>query len=109
MATILMADDYPDIVRLLRMCLRKEGHNVITALDGAEAWELIQRERPDLVLLDVMMPGLDGFRVLNRIRTHPALRDTLVVMLTASVDPQDVTLGLDIGADCYLTKPFRCD
>src|SRR5436853_7593547 len=105
MAKILMADDHPDTVRLLWMCLRGQGNTLFAASDGVEAWELIRKERPDLVVLDVMMPRLDGFRVLNRIRTDPDLRDTLVVMLTAMADLHDMVLGLDIGADCYLTKP----
>jgi DNA-binding response OmpR family regulator len=107
MAKILLADDHPHTVRLLQRCLQDGGYTLLTAGDGAEALEVLQAERPDLVILDVVMPRVDGFRVLSRIRADPALRDTLVVMLTAKAEPEEMALGLDIGADCYLTKPFR--
>ena len=69
----------------------------------------VQRERPDLVILDVKMPELDGYRVLHRIKSDPELRGTVVVMLTVHDQPEDMVLGLDIGADYYLSKPFRPD
>jgi DNA-binding response OmpR family regulator len=107
MGKILLADDHPDIVRLLQIALKKDGHTILTAFDGLEAIETIQSERPDLVILDVVMPGLDGFRVLNRVKTDPELLHTVVVMLTVRDQPEDVALGLDVGADFYLSKPFR--
>jgi DNA-binding response OmpR family regulator len=107
MARILLADDHPQIVRLLQHCLGREGHTLLTALDGARALELIRQERPDLVILDVVMPELDGYRVLSRMRADPELRGIPVVMLTARTEPEEMTLGLDIGADCYLGKPVR--
>jgi len=107
MGTILLADDHPDIVRLLQIALKSDGYTILTAFDGLEALETVERERPELVILDVVMPGLDGFRVLNRIKTDPALRETVVVMLTDRDQPEDVALGLDVGADFYLSKPFR--
>lgn len=109
MPKILLVDDHPDIVRLLQMCLRADGYTLLTAHDGEQALEIIQAELPDLVVLDVVMPKLDGYRVLNRIKTDPALRHILVVLLTVKDEPEDLTLGLDIGADYYLTKPFRPD
>ena len=107
MSKILLADDHPDIVRLLEIALRAEGHTILTAYDGAQALEAVQAERPDLVILDVMMPQVDGFRVLNRIKTDPELRHITVVMLTVRDQPEDMALGLDIGADYYVPKPFR--
>ena len=107
MAKILLADDHPDIVRLLQLSLAAERHTVLTAYDGAAALQTAQAERPDVVILDVVMPELDGLRVLNRIKSDPALRHTSVVMLTVKDHPEDVTLGLDIGADYYLSKPFK--
>jgi len=107
MGKILVVDDHPDIVRLLEISLRSEGHEICTAGDGTEALRKVHEERPDLVILDVMMPGVDGYRVLNRIKTSPELCRTVVVMLTVRDQPEDVTLGLDIGADFYLTKPFK--
>jgi DNA-binding response OmpR family regulator len=107
MAKILLADDHPDIVRLLELALNAGNHTILTAFDGAAAWRLAQEERPDVVVLDIAMPKLDGIRVLNRIKTDPELRETVVVMLTVRDQPEDVTLGLDVGADFYLSKPFK--
>jgi DNA-binding response OmpR family regulator len=107
MPKILLADDHPDIRRLLEVSLRCEGHTILMAQDGQEALQIIHEELPDLVLLDVVMPEVDGFRVLNRIKTDPKLWKTQVVMLTVRDDPQDMTLGLDMGADYYLGKPFK--
>lgn len=107
MGKVLLVDDHPDIVRLLSLALRGEGHTILTCGDGLSAMELVRAERPDVVVLDVVMPGLDGLRVLNRIKTDPALQDTTVVMLTVRDHPEDMALGLDVGADYYLCKPFR--
>jgi DNA-binding response OmpR family regulator len=107
MGKILLADDHRDIVRLLELALRGDGHQILVAHDGVTALELAQAERPELMILDVHMPELDGLRVLSRIKTDPVLRDTVVVMLTVLDHPTDVALGLDIGADYYLGKPFR--
>jgi DNA-binding response OmpR family regulator len=109
MGKILLVDDHPDIVRLLQMSLRGEGHAIFVAHDGEEALEQLRKEQPDMVFLDVIMPKLDGFRVLNRIKSDPELRNTVVVMLTVRDQPEDVTLGLDVGAEFYMTKPFRPD
>jgi two-component system alkaline phosphatase synthesis response regulator PhoP len=106
---ILLVDDHPDIVRLLQYSLRDAGHQVLTALGGERALELVRQERPEVVVLDVVMPDLDGYRVLNRIKTDPELRHTMVIMLTVKDQAEDVALGLDIGADFYLSKPFRPD
>ena len=109
MGKILLADDHPQIVRLLQMSLQRDGHTILTASNGVEALELARAEHPNLLILDVKMPELDGFRVLHRIKEDPALQDIIVVMLTVQHDPSDVTLGLEIGADYYLGKPFRPD
>lgn len=106
MAKILLADDHPHILRLLQIPLLAEGHTVLTAQDGLEALRLVQAERPDVVVLDVMMPELDGLRVLSRIKNDPSLCEIPVVMLTARDLSEDQRLGLDLGADCYLCKPF---
>jgi DNA-binding response OmpR family regulator len=107
MGKILLVDDHHDIVRLLEMALLPEGHTILKAHDGAEALRKVREERPDLVILDVVMPEPDGIRVLNRIKLDPDLRETIVVMLTVRDQPEDLTLGLDVGADYYLCKPFR--
>ena len=107
MAKILLVDDHPDVIRLLTMALREDGHELLGCGDGATALRLLEEERPDIVILDIVMPEPDGLRVLNRVKTDPRLHTTTVVMLTALCQPEDVTLGLDVGADYYLSKPFR--
>lgn len=107
MNTLLLADDDAVLVRLLSNCLSHDGHRVLTAPDGQRALDLIQQERPHLVVLDVNMPYVDGFRVLHRLRQDPELRDTHVVMLTGHDSPEDVRLGLELGADFYLAKPVH--
>ncbi len=107
MGKILLVDDHPHIVRLLQMALTAEGHEVISAGNGLEALEKVEAERPDVVILDVVMPELDGIRVLNRIKTDPNLCDTVVVMLTVKVTTEDIALASGIGADYYLGKPFN--
>ncbi len=107
MSKILLVDDHPDILRLLQISLKSGPYHVITASDGLQALELARSERPALMILDVVMPGLDGYRVLNRIKSDPELSSIIVVMLTVKDHPEDITLGLEIGADFYLSKPFR--
>jgi diguanylate cyclase len=107
MASILLVDDHPDIVRLLQRFIEGEGHRTRAAYDGEQALALIAEEKPDLVVLDVVMPKLDGYRVLNRIKMDPALADIIVVMLSVKDEANDMMLGLDIGADYYLGKPFK--
>src|SRR4051812_31882750 len=107
MAKILLVDDHPDVVRLLTMALREDGHELLGCGDGTEALRLVEEERPDLIILDIVMPEPDGLRVLNRIKTDPRLNTTVVVMLSARGEPEDMALGLDVGADFYLSKPFR--
>jgi DNA-binding response OmpR family regulator len=107
MAKILVADDHPAIVRLLQRELEQEGHEVLTALDGETAIRIVREERPALVVLDVILPGKDGFEVLKAIRTDPATRDTGVIMLSVMAQDQSMAHGLHMGADWYLTKPFK--
>ena len=103
---ILVVDDEPAIVRLVRAKLQADGFAVIAATSGEEALETVERERPDLVVLDLMMPGIDGFETLRRIR---ARRQTPVILLTARSGDADKLRGLEGGADDYLTKPFNPD
>ncbi len=104
---ILIADDFPDNVRLLSVRLRNEGYEFITAYDGLEAWKKIKAEQPDLVLLDVNMPKLDGFEVLGKIRNDTATQHIPVIVLTAArIGTRDVLKGLNLGADDYVTKPI---
>src|SRR5581483_8379930 len=101
--TILSADDDPQLLRLVTRNLQLEGYEVLAASDGQQALEFIEAHMPDLILLDVMMPKLDGFAVLERVREFAS---TPVIMLTARGQDQDKIRGFDLGADDYLTKPF---
>ena len=104
---ILAVDDERHIVRLVQVNLEKHGYEVVTAYDGKEALAKIESEKPDLVVLDVMMPFMDGIEVLQTLRKNPATRDLPVIMLTAKAQDADVFRGWSSGADCYLTKPFN--
>lgn len=103
---VLVVDDEPAIVRLVRATLERDGVAVATASRGEEALTLVEQERPDLVVLDVMMPGIDGFETLRRMRAHSQVP---VIMLTARVADADKIRGFQSGADDYLTKPFNPD
>lgn len=103
---ILIADDEPNILISLEFLMKREGYEVLLARDGQEAMDVIARERPALVLLDVMMPIKSGFDVCCELRASETLRDTLVLMLTAKGRDTDVAKGLALGANAYMTKPF---
>lgn len=103
---ILIADDEPNILISLEFLMKREGYDVVLARDGQEAMDAIVRERPALVLLDVMMPIKTGFDVCCEVRAHETVRDTLIVMLTAKGRDTDVAKGLALGANAYMTKPF---
>ena len=102
--TLLVVDDEPDLVDLLTYNFEREGYTVLTARDGLRALEIAIATPPDLVVLDVMMPGLDGLAVARRLREHAALRHVPILMLTALEGPDDQIRGLDVGADAYLSK-----
>ncbi len=103
---ILIADDEPNILISLEFLMKREGFEVVLARDGQEAIEAILRERPALVLLDVMMPIKTGFDVCSEVRANEAVAGTLIVMLTAKGRDTDVAKGLALGANAYMTKPF---
>ncbi|GIE74075.1 DNA-binding response regulator [Actinoplanes philippinensis] len=103
-AKVLVAEDDPKQAELLRRYLEHEGHTVTVATDGRAALALVRRQPPDLLVLDVMMPGIDGFEVCRVLRRDSGLP---VLMLTARGAEEDLLLGLDLGADDYLTKPYR--
>jgi len=105
-AKIVIADDEPNILISLEFLMQREGYEVHLARDGQEALELLRRERPRLLLLDVMMPRKTGFEVCQELRQDEALKDTLVLMLTAKGRETDVVKGLALGANAYMTKPF---
>ena len=106
---VLAADDDEDILGLVAFRLERAGYTVIVARDGEEALELAITQRPDLAVLDVMMPKLDGFEVTRRLRAHEATSRMPIIMLTARSQEADVQQGFDAGADDYLRKPFSPD
>ena len=100
---ILVADDEAEIRDLLRLYLEKDGYEVFEAADGIEALTVLKQEKPDLAILDIMMPGPDGYRVLQNIRENSNIP---VILLSAKISDSDKILGLDLGADDYIAKPF---
>jgi CheY-like chemotaxis protein len=106
MKTVLIADDEPSMRLLVHATIESDEYVVVEAADGDQAWSLIQKYRPSLVLLDVQMPGLSGLEVLGAIKKDPSLKGTHVILLTAKAQESDVEAGLIAGADFYLTKPF---
>jgi DNA-binding response OmpR family regulator len=104
--TVLVADDDEDILELVSFRLERAGYEVVTARDGAGALAAAQEHLPDLAVLDVMMPGLNGYEVTQRLRADGATRDIPVILLTARVQEADVNRGFEAGADDYLRKPF---
>ncbi len=101
--TLLVVDDKPELRLLLQEYLTQEGYRVLTAADGRQALDIARRERPDLIILDIMMPEMDGYAFL---RTYTREANTPILLLTAKVDETDRVLGLELGADDYVTKPF---
>jgi DNA-binding response OmpR family regulator len=104
--TILIADDEANIVISLEYLLQREGYHVLVARDGQEALDTIALMPPDLVLLDVMLPRLSGFEVCQQLRANPACKNIRVLMLTAKGREVEVSKGIALGADAYVTKPF---
>ena len=103
---ILIADDEPNIVLSLEFLMKREGFEVQVAADGEAALQAIAAQVPDLILLDIMLPKKDGFDVCQQIRSHPQWQSIKVVMLTAKGRDTEVSKGIALGADAYMTKPF---
>lgn len=108
-ARILVVDDEPQVLQLLRDILSRESYEVITASDGLEGWNLVCEEHPDLIITDIMMPRMDGFDLVRRVRSHPLVQATPLMILSAKTQEEDQLKGLQLGADDYLTKPFGID
>jgi two-component system alkaline phosphatase synthesis response regulator PhoP len=104
---ILAADDENDILLLIRTALESAGHRVMTASNGMDALELIQEEKPDLIILDLMMPGMSGLEVLKKIKADETLGPTPVIMLTGISERDKIQEALDGGAEYYIVKPFE--
>lgn len=106
MKKILIVDDEPNIVMTLEYAFKKQNFEVYIARDGSEALQILESNVPDVVLLDIMMPNVDGFQTLDYIKKNDTLKHTKVVFLTAKNKASDIEKGLGLGADKYLTKPF---
>lgn len=104
---ILLVDDEPDILEFMEYNLRKEDFTVFKANNGKEALELAQRELPDLIILDIMMPEMDGIEACRHIREHPSLKNVMIAFLTARNEDYSQIAGFDVGADDYITKPIK--
>lgn len=103
---ILVVEDEEDILALIEYNLRKEGYDVVTSQTGEDALKLADAKPPDLILLDLMLPGADGFEVCRRLSNNPKTQAVPIVMLTAKGEETDIVTGLELGADDYITKPF---
>lgn len=106
MAKILVVDDEPPIVELVKFNLEKEGYEVVVAYDGMTAIDRTMEEKPNLIILDIMLPEVDGFEVCRSLSQNPQTKDIPIIMLTARGEEVDKILGLEFGADDYITKPF---
>ena len=104
--TIMVVDDTIEIVTLLKLILEREGYLVQSAYRGKEVFKLLEEQKPDLIILDVMMPQMDGFEVLTRLKGNPATASIPVILLTVKGQPEDVREGYQLGAAYYLTKPL---
>jgi len=107
MKHVLAVDDERNILRLVEVNLIRAGYRVTTAMDGQEALEKIAQDRPDIVVLDWMMPRVDGYTLLRRLRANPETAELPVIMLTAKAQDKDIFAGWQAGADMYLPKPFN--
>ena len=103
---ILIVDDEPSIVVPIQFLMQQQGYNVIVAENGHDALDMIYQYKPDLVLLDIMLPGIDGYEVCEIVRLNPELRDVRIIFLTAKGREVEIAKGLALGADAYITKPF---
>ena len=106
-ATILLVDDEPDILEFMKYNLKKEDYHVMTAANGKDAIQLAKKHVPDLILLDIMMPEMDGIETCKLIREIPALKETFIVFLTARSEDYSQIAGFDAGADDYVSKPIK--
>lgn len=104
--TIMVVDDNPDIITIVRTILEGKGFNVLSASSGAECLDTVKSQKPDLIVLDIMMPEMDGLEVLTRLKAMSEFSNVPVVLLTAKVQYEDVLGGYKLGADYYITKPF---
>ena len=104
---ILVVDDEPNIIKLLESRLSHSGYDIITAVDGKTCLKKAKDEKPDLILLDIILPGLNGFEVCKHLKKDQETKDIPIIMLTSLAQEQDLSKGLEEGASCFITKPFN--
>ncbi|RLB97072.1 MAG: DNA-binding response regulator, partial [Deltaproteobacteria bacterium] len=103
---ILIVDDEEDIIELIKYNLKNEGYSILTAMTGEQAIKTARQSRPDLIVLDLMLPGIDGLEVTKYLKNYEQTRDIPIVMLTAKGEESDIVTGLELGANDYISKPF---
>ena len=103
---ILVVDDEMHIIRIVKYKLESAGYQVLTALNGIDALKVAREEKPSLIFLDIMMPGLNGYEVCSQLKNSPETRNIIIIMLTAKGQESDKIKGLEVGVDEYITKPF---
>jgi CheY-like chemotaxis protein len=103
---ILVVDDEPPIVRLMEFILARQGHDMVVAVNGEEALARVREHKPDLVLLDIMMPRIDGYEVARQLRADAEHGDIAIIMLSAKAQEEDIRKGMEVGVNEYITKPF---
>jgi len=104
---ILIVDDEPDLVEFVKIRLEANNYEPLIALDGAQALEAVNKEKPDLIILDILLPELNGFEVCEKVKKDPQLAKIPVLMLTAKAQENDIILAKKVGADAYISKPFE--
>ncbi|MEW6376190.1 MAG: response regulator [Thermodesulfobacteriota bacterium] len=104
---ILVTEDSPTILEILKSVLEEEGYEVITAMDGHQALELARNEKPDLMILDLMLPKIDGYKVCRMLKFDEKYKNIPIIMLTARTKESEENLGKEVGADAYIRKPFQ--
>ncbi|MFA0962417.1 response regulator transcription factor [Roseivirga sp. BDSF3-8] len=103
---ILIVDDEPNILLSLEFLMKKNGYEVFIARDGSEALDILSQQTPEVILLDIMMPEVDGYEVCQQVKANPLMKDSKVIFLSAKSKESDISKGYDAGADLYMTKPF---
>jgi len=106
---ILVVDDEPNILRLMEFILARQGHEILSAINGEQALETVRAQKPDLVLLDIMIPRIDGYEVARILRADPDTASLPIIMLSAKAQEEDIQRGHSLGVDEYITKPFSPD
>lgn len=106
---ILVVDDEPDLVRVISDRLEAKGFNIVTAFDGKEGLDKAYSEKPDLIILDLMMPEMSGYDVCRKLKIDDNFKNIPILILTAKFEPNDIEFGKEMGADAYLTKPLELD